>query len=815
MRLRAINVFFYSLCLGVWVVFSTQTLTGAELIGITPESMEVRRGDRVVLRVATKGDQFPVGKTTVGQPTVEQPTVEWWSEGRVICKGDVCEIDTSSFTPGYVTYDVLIEDSKGVVTTQVTLRALDAEPLYIPRYLTPDVDLPRRRPTFIANGQWFMIKKSGGLTYAQGPSPKDIQFEQVFSTPRQQTTYTVSTNGAVVLRRLGFAEQMLINPRTKFVLNGTRIEIKEGQVLWRSSASKNDPRVGEVEAGLRLKALGSAFVGIDVGFLPTKGRRVVIHNFQSKQLTLHCGQNQQPILVKSRQARMAEINDGFQCKKLTSDIFIADDPMSWAGSWSPWWSEYQSPGPIDRWRFEYAATMTNKLLPELLAEASAYREREDCATVLDLLKARQSSDNQSVERLSLLGQCQFELGIYRQSLLTFLTLNELQSDSPWSAFMTGQSYQLLKKHDLASRWFWESRRRGYAPVEDLARLALTSADEQQSSLERLRWLDVLCRDDFQSKRGAQDCQKYNRFLTDRLKGARIKASVLMDSHGRIKESNLTDSVEASPSRERGIVSSMEGAWWWGNQLTLGSTLKLHGVHDLSMPISGGAWPRSMSRHTLGMQFKVNDRSGGSVSNVSPFVVALGGRVGVGLLSGSSQRDQYGWTMSVLNPDWLGLYVEIESDKYLDPNPGGADVIDMDLDRYTGSVDHSHVDFKISVGLREDDPDMPWTLGASYKMASYSTTSMVAYGHTQWVLTGSIDRRLSSRWDVGFQGQVINRTFTRGGRDQIIGVVGEGGFRMTPLWRLGLKSGLERRDVTDDEAATWNRQYYGLFVSTEI
>ncbi len=774
-----------------------QSLSAAQISGLTPRDLKVTRGDQLTLRVATTGDQ---------------PTIEWWSEGRVICKSDSCVVDTSSFSPGKTVIDVVVEDESGVSLSQTFVSAMDAPPLYTPKTLTPDVLAPDETPKSVAKGQWLIVERDGGFSFTHPARPKEIVQVSMFSVPSSEAVYTVSAGGLGIIRRIGMPEQVLLSESAKFTVSKDgRFELLSGRALWRSHAESNDVTNMLVVAGGEVQVKGSSLVGLEVGSLTKNESRAIIQNFQSQSLTVSCRAKAKAVPVGIRRAGMLVLNSEFMCVGMDPEDFRGDDSSSWVSKWSPWWFTEQLTGAVDRWRSDYILFSDRRTLAERIVVAQKFKDQADCASALDVLNIRQASDKKSMDRLKIVGMCQFSLNMFGKSLGTFSRLNEMKIDPPQTAFMIGKSYQNLNRHDLALHWFDQAYARDYQPLSELGVAAVLSADAIKDGTQKLRWLEVTWWAEKESKVAAR--QAYVAWYTRRPKGAEVSAAVYMDSQAVPLNSKTSTPLPIKLKASRAIKTALNADWWTERPIAGQSSFRVQGWHNFQTPMAASLSFASTSEHVLGVDFKIG--SFGNNGDIDRWNISTGARMGLGIVGGESQRDRYGFVMEAHRPSWTGFFVSLQSDKYFDPSPGGADLFDLDMERYTGEVDHSHVDLKFFAGFKSLGHPLGWSFSLGSGSVDYRTPEMGRYDHSLSIFDGQLMWQAADRWSYSVEGRFKNRSFNEGGSDSTQTLKADAKARLFPLWRFSLFAGYELRKVSADILTSWGRNFYGMAVQSDL
>lgn len=782
------------------ILFMASFVARAEITGISPQVLKVTRGDKVTLSVATSG---------------ANPVVEWWREGRIICRNLTCQIDTTNFSPGQSVVDVVTEDSMGISIGRVSIGASDALPLYAPKNLIPELEAPNSNIVSIPNGRWVIIERSGGVARSFSGKSNEVIQSSMFEAVATNAIYSVLEGSSAIVRKVGLPEQLLVFPDAKFTFKDEQFELLSGRAIWRASPENTTDLIQVAVAGGLIKAVGPSMIGLDVGFITKNERRAVIQNFQSNSLWMRCPSNSKDVVIGKRRAGVFVLNAESHCTKVDSEDFIADDSSAWIASWSPWWFADQMASAIDRWRSDSALFRLASPLPERIATAEKLKSQENCADALDLVTARPSLESRSSEVLRIVGFCQFELGMNSKSLLTFAELDRRGVDPAWSAFMMGRAYQRLNRHELALHWFSKARSRGYPNFRELGRLAVISSEALKVGIDKLFWLEVMWRDESDDTLSKSAQSEYQIWHSQRPAGGVVTGAVLMDSQAVPLNAKASKPTPIIFKASRSPVITIDGQWWSQQTLSQGVKVRLHGTHDFRTPSAPSLSFASSSIHDVGADLKVDDDRASGTGFFNQWLFAIGGRFGVGISGGESQRDRYGWTVTVTRPDWNGFSLGFESGKYLDPKPGGADVIDLDLNRFTGEVDHSHLDQKIYVGFSSYDLSKKWTFRLGYGSVDFRTFDMDAYDHSLFSSDFTLDWAFGPKLFCAATANYLSRVFKVSGTEQVTHIQIAPAFRIFPLWRVALTGGFEWRQVSNDVLASWMRHAYGLQVQTDL
>jgi hypothetical protein len=773
---------------------------GAGITELTQGPMAVTRGDLVTIQAVA------------GQASSK---IEWWIGGSRVCDKSMCEIDTSDFSPGEYIYTVIVNDAEGVATARVSISATDAPPLYTPKKFGHLSPARASEVAVIKNGEWMLVAHAGIITYQNKNVPQKISHIQTLDKSAENMVYSVSGGSQAIIRRIGENEQWLVSSGSTFKFTSHIFELNSGRAIWRRLHESSPVQKTAIVAGARLASAGGLFLSAEIGVNGEGGPRAVISQFEGEPVDIACGVGAS-VPMTAGTSRVMDLNAAGKCVKLDATKFGVDDPSALISTWSPWWLKEVSPPFVDRWRVEWDLAFAPKAEADLLLAATAALNGHFCADGLDLLGPPQEGYESSEKKSSLLGNCQFSLGMFKSALGTFSKLESQHGSMASTAFMMAQSYQRLGRHKLALEWFDEAERRGFQDRVELARLAAQSALALDRPRERLRWLDTMTLlepDEGRSNKYREISEDWREF---RPRGARARGRMFMDGQALPVNSKTTTVMPAGARTSRSLVFDVDGDWWWTRKITNESRLRISGSHSLSYPRESSISFASQSIHNVSFAMLVGDQVTEGGSPADRWVFDMAGNLGAGISGGERQRDRFGWMFSTVRPKWINLTFGVMSDKYLDPKPGGADVIDIDLNRYTGEADHSHLDLIFFSGLSASNGFFSWIFRGEFGYVDYRTGILDQFDHTHLKASGNLSWQMSRRSTLDIRPAFVSKQYKEdGGTDQTLTVQTGLRFKMAPLWTASIDASLENRSVSKDEASSWTRHTYGLGLASDL
>ena len=371
-------------------------------------------------------------------------------------------------------------------------------------------------------------------------------------------------------------------------------------------------------------------------------------------------------------------------------------------------------------------------------------------------------------------------------------------------------------HKLALQWFREALKRGFEDKVGLARFAVEAAVAEDNSIERLRWLKAVSIYETDDMRYPRDIQDVAVWRSHRPSGSAVKGLMFMDSQALPVNSKKISVMPQNAKMSRSLVLGATGDWWASRQLSKDLNFIVSGTHDLYFPKETSISFASRSVHEVSAGFAMGGDVDERYQPVDRWTGSLLGRLGTGLSGGERQRDRMGWAATIGRPSWRYLSFGIKSDKYLDPKPGGADVIDLDMNRYTGEADHSHLDLVFLISASAATGIYSWSVGGDYGNVDYRTGVMDQYDHSLMRISAKFGWALARRVELFLDPQFLSRTYKDGGgTDQTTGASLGARVLAAPLWTVIADLAMENRAVSKDETSSWSRLIYGLGVAAEI
>ena len=769
---------------------------GASIVEITPSPVRVSKGDLVTLEV---------------QPSDGVQSIEWWSDGRVICQKIRCDIDTSQFTPGEYRFDVVVADDDGVALGTVAVSADDAAPLHVPRNIAPVAMAPREGYAFVKRGQWLLVPRAGIITAMNDRSPSTKQNITTATKLLERFTYAVGTGSQAIIRQVGSSREWFVAAPSTFRLKGDDFQLITGKALFRETkvSSGSDSPHHSYLANVKISTTGAALVGVELQ--PVKGgqSKLVSRNFAGNDAFLACSPTE-VISVRHAEARVVELNANGSCAPSADIIEQTVDPTSWVTSWMPWWIRSDEPVGADRWRAERQIWQTMLSHSELSTLSIDALKNHTCPDLLDAIFGGRNfgPDNEISNRAS--ADCLFDLGMYRASLQKYKLMESKGQMPDWTAFMIGRSYQMMSNPRQALEWYDLAERRGFTDRAMLGQFAAKSALDADQSKDRLRWLETAAVYNKDASSTAADWHNATLWRKNRPRGAKVGMRFYMDGQALPINSKKSPQMPAGASTSRSTVYEVDGSWWSEIPVTMDGLLKIVGTHSFSKPYIASLSIGQKSIHELAGGFQVGEAK----KNLWKF--EGGFRVGTGISGSERQRDRLGWYAQASKEELAGFYVGVDSSKYLDPNPAGADLLDLDLNRFTGEADHSHLDLLVVTGMKSQVS--MWALSGKfeYGLVDYRTGIIDQFDHTFARVSMTAQMPLSHVSTLVLCPGYFSRDFKDlGGTEQDSSIDFELRFRTAPLWTALLTARYESRAVSADESVSYNRHTYGLALVADL
>jgi len=772
----------------------------AGITAMTQGAFALNRGDQIVIEA---------------QPSSPNSRVEWWSGGELICEQSRCVIDTSSYTPGEYKYEVIVSDGEGIATAGLSVSATDSPPLYVPKTVNPPVQGQISGLTVVKNGEWMIVARAGAITTPNARNPINPIRVISVSSVIDGAVYSVSGGSQAIARRIGFNEQWLISSGSSFKFRQNSFELLSGQGIWRVLQSDRVTSSIARVAGAEIRSSGDVFLGVSVGQSGEGAGRVLVRDFEGDKVTLSCAGGAAESLER-RSSKVVNLGNSGVCISIDSQVFNAGDPAPMIRAWSPWWIGRSAPTSADRWRAEWGLLKDSRSEGLILADALAAQKSRRCADALDLAGVRVFGAADRGKFIRLQGDCQFDLGLYARSLATFIELGASGADPAWAAFMIARSHQMSGHHKLALQWFRESLKRGFEDKISLARFAVQASISDENSIERLRWLEVASIYETDDTRYPRDFQDVAVWRAHRPSGSVVKGLMFMDSQALPVNSKKISVMPQNSKMSRSLVFGATGDWWTTRPLSNDLNFIVSGSHDLFIPKESSISFASRSVQEVSAGFAMGGDVDEGYRPVDRWTGRLLGRLGTGLSGGERQRDRMGWSATVGRPSWNNLTFGLKSDKFLDPKPGGADVIDLDLNRYTGEADHSHLDLIFLIKASAASGIYLWSVDGEYGNVDYRTGVMDQFDYSLIKLSAKLGWAVARRVQLFLDPEFMSRAYKDGGgTDQTTGAHLGARVLASPLWTVIVDAAMENRAVSKDQTSSWSRLIYGLGVAAEI
>jgi hypothetical protein len=771
----------------------TGPLYGAEIIQLTSGPFQLIKGDILTLEV---------------DASEEALSVEWWSEGKVICDRIRCDVDTATFTPGENYYDVVVKDDVGVAIDRVVVRADPAPPLYRPEKVRPRLSAPGKNYVRGAAGQWLAVARAGFVARVEADSRRRLDAIHSLGLLLEGATYKVPEGSQLILRQIAQPREWLVMGPAEFQLRKGLIELHDGRAVLRQTSAPDSPpqEISGTIHNLKIRAEGSVFVEMSS---VSKGdeRKINLRHYSGSALTLECRGGETRTL-EQLSALTIEARPQDPCGGIAKAPL--NDPDALVRQWMPWWLDGQNYLPSDRWRAEVENARADVPLSEAIAAGKSALSRHECAEFMDLAAHIRKKYHGDLNFMAAVSACLVDLRLMKSALFHLRALEAGQYEPGWTAFMIGRALAGQGAHKRALDWYDIAERRQFNDRALLARHASESAEAARMSTEKLRWLETWAMFETDAAAVPDRWRQARAWNDTRSEGAEVRALFLMDGQALPVNSKKSAALPGNAPTARSTVMDFSGRWFSQRDFAGHSSVVMNGSHTLKRP--------TQSELSAG-QSSVHELSGGiKVTSEGSRRAATGGgvMVGTGISGNERQRDLLGWYLESAVVPGLRYKVRVDARKYLDPNPGGSDEIDLDLNRVTGLDDHSHLDNGVLFSVDADHGDYAWIASARVQSVDYRVSTMDQYDHLMTDVEARFLYMTSPASQLILRPRVMTRNFAKARATESLSCIDvDWSVKTEPLWSGHLIAGYEVRGISDDDTSSYTRHYYGFGLNRDF
>lgn len=758
--------------------------------------LEVTRGDGVVLTV---------------EPTFSASTVEWWTHGELVCQATQCVVDTNRLSPGEYLYHVVVKQDKGLEIAEISIQVANAPPLYKARTIDSLRMGPNQRNTFVELGQWVIIPR-GGLVHPQKkPGQKKSSVVNFVESASKGMRYRVGHGGTAIVRRVGFMEEWIILENASFRADDNGLELLSGSGIWRKYQS-DESKVSVAKIfGLSLKSQGSQLILAGALSNPGGPSQTQIFNVEGRNVDVDCPEG---LKVQIPLRGRLDLHESIHCKINIIDAW--DDIEEIMSTAFPWWGELHSELPIDRWRFEADRLglffASDKLTENQVSEAF---EAGRCGDVLDLSSR---FEDLSSNAFLLRTRCQLDLGLKTEALKNLHILESRRIDPALVAYLLGRGYHQKKKLDQALYWYQQAKDRRYSNLAELSRYAVNAAQGLGLSREQLAWLDSAALSETDPIKRSNDFESQRIWRRVRPAGASLDFGLYADSQAVPANSKVIDEMPNETNTSRGLLINVEGDWWTKQHIADAASFFLGGQHKLRLPMGENQTAFAIAEHDLTLGLFFDERHLGAQRDIrkQSWVLRPAAIIGTATLGTFRVRERLGWEIVASYVRELTYSFEFQTNKYLDPAPGGVDIVDTKLYRLAGPGDFSFIDYVVKLGLTSYSDFFDWSTFIDYGLVDYRDPDFAGLDHSAWGLNVGLYRRLSATTTLELTPSYRNRVYTSPRADEFVFQVMSGlTWHFAPLWRAKIDVSFENRRVSNDPISSWSRHVYGGAVSTDF
>ena len=766
------------------------------------------------IRSVTQGPVFAVRGDSVVlavEPSSPDAKVEWWFAEDVICESLRCEFDTSEFTPGEYIYHIVVRDKLGLEVAEVSISTEKAPPLYKPKKLTDVRVGPNKMANFIENGKWLMMPQKGFISTQRKVSPKKTSVINFAEKPIDGRRYRVSHDGLVLLRRVGHQESWIILGGGSFKFEQEKVSLVSGIGVWRKSRVMASPSQGAKVFGVDVETQADQVIVATSNVEDEGLTQKQIRNLQGPAVQVRCPGDRKLELQEKSQI---DISESIKCSLSTPDAWSNIEQVLVKSF--PWWAMNGDKTEMDRWRMEAETS-------DLFAKGDNVTDSQiknafdagRCADVLDLVsRFATPSGDATFSR----ARCQLTFGMRKEALKS-LNLLELQKfNPPITAFLMARVYHQSGQFQSALKWYELAHERRYEDRPNLARYAVEAARELGQSRTKLAWLDTVALTENDPQKIPVALQNVSLWRHDRPTGAVLEFGGLMDSQAVPVNSKEVSSMPNKMKASRALVAAFDGTWWSNYVLAKNATLLVSGGHIMRFPTGVRQSAFTVGKHDLRLGLAVDARKPSSeqANWARGWLVQPGVVLGVGMLGSYRVRERFGWEIKLSYSHDKNYSVTFMSDKYLDPAPGGVDIVDIDLQRFTAPGDFSHVDNVIRGEITGASGQYGWTATVDYGRVDYRLPESIGFDHNLSRVMLAASYRVSPAMLLEISPKYTARSYYEAGADEsCLELESSIGWRPVPLWMGKFLLTYENRRVSNDPTSSWKRYIYGVSALTDL
>ncbi len=767
-----------------------------------------------VIKSVTLGPVFAVRGdlvTMAVEPSTPDAKVEWWHAGDVICESSRCEFDTGEFSPGEYVYHAVVKNPSGVEIAEISISTEGAPPLYKPKKLNQLKIGPNKRASFVETGKWLMIPSQGFISTPKRVATRKTTVIDFAEKPTEDRRYQVSREGLVILQRVGHQEAWIVLGGGIFKFEQDRVSIVSGTAIWRKALLSVDGNQVAKVFGLGVEAqMGQVVVASSKG-ADENSNRPRLQNLQGPAVRVQCpGEKDVQLLEKNQ----IDVMESIRCRLVTPEAWEGIEPF--LAKAFPWWTHDLEKSSMDRWRME-ASAFNLFAKGDSLAETAingAFAAGR-CADVLDL-SSRFVAPSSDVTLMR--ARCQFTFGMRKEAMKNLKLLESKKFNPPNVAFLMARIHHQSGELQRALDWYKEAKSRGFDDRTNLARYAVAAARDAGMAREQLAWLDTVALTENDQTKVPTAVQNASQWRDRRPMGATLEVATVMDSQAVPVNSKEIFPMPNNMKASRAVVTSFDGEWWFNRPLAKNASVLFGGNHFARFPTGVRQSPYTVGKHDLRLGLAVDGRKPVSEQQGVPqgWTLKPSAVLGVGMLGSFRVRERFGWEVKASYHQDKVYSVTFMSDKFLDPAPGGVDMVDIDLYRLTVPGDFSHIDNVLRGEIAGSSQQLSWSVGLDLGRVDYRLPESIGFDHDLARLNFSLSYRLSPAVLFEFSPRYTSRNYYNvSAQETCLELESAMGWRPIPLWMGKILMGYENRRVSNDPVSSWARQIYGVSVLTDI
>jgi hypothetical protein len=727
--------------------------------------------------------------------------LDWFFDGKVTTRGRSYTTQTRTRDIGVYVIDLVAQTSHNIEVVRFHLHISKAPPLYQPKKIHPILSKPESLTKISKDTPWILSTK-GQLEFksVQKPTSKWTP-STTFSQLQPGQIFRIGHSNRALIGGIDNGDQLHLVGPNEFETLKEGLRLRQGFTVLRRFSSLQGQSDIELADRVQLRSLGAG--DIIVNLRSIDDRTVADLIAIGSNIDLTCFGKR--ISVKTPLFVTIDIDPTTKtCDRQTlKDTSQLQSILKLTKETQPLWRKSRDTDFLKLFRMEYSSDLTTTNLDRYRGGIAGAFERRDWTAVFDLYGLMFYDADPKPSQVMMIGKSYIEMGYFSEGIAILKDLDEVDTNNPDVAFEIGRAYELKEDHAQAQTWFELAREWNYNDKAKIHRFIANSSLNQHLDRDAARNFEMAYRHHLNDNEASESFYLSRQTLRDRDWIANINTGLWTTANTLPADLEKQDLAvfNIAPTTNRSLALLFEGDW--ARTLEKGPKLdvELYGMHSGFHPFESTLWQASAGSHEVGGRFDVKHSSINTNAKIATGTKLSGMDRQLDLYKGSLGAT---WPRSQALAYSGGLY----SIRAFDPQPGGADIVDLRLARITSESDHSYFEVGFEASMERPGVLEWWETHLSYGFIDFRKAPLSHDDATELKLQGLYGKRLNRIWMTEGLVRLRQLDLKTSGSDSTLSIKARGGWMFLPLWSTKLELEYISR-AAESESVRYSGLNYGL------